>query len=281
MNGASPVRYPMPTLYRVIWLPCVVCLLAACGREADHTVDEPASISAQLERHRYNDAARSFSAHLESDPHDRSALFGRAAALIGAQPRTEDRFLEAMELLKKVVTGDPDDELGIAAAYLHARILQRHLATPRTDEAKAAFLALFERQPSHPLAQYGLVKFATMEIFLRPDGDLPPRVLARLEALAVQLNDPSAIRSFHHVMGQAYQMFGLSEADALRHYRRALDIGFAKENLQVDIRLRVAELSRKTGDHALARQHYHAFLAAHPRERRAHLVREILDQLDP
>ena len=262
-------------------LSCLLGLTCGCAPTPNARRSDPTVLFEQMERHRFNDVARTLQAHLESAPADRSARFGRAIALLGATPRTEGTVLEAQALLQQVVSGNPDDELGIAGEYLRARILQRHLGQPRIEEAKAAFRSLFERHPSHPVAQYALVKFATMEIFSRPGEARPDDVLSRLEPFGERLQDPTAVRSFHHVMGQAYQIFGLSEADALRHYQRALEVGFAKDNLQSDMLLRVAELARKTGNSALARAHYHTFLSNYPRERRAHLVREILTHLKP
>lgn len=211
---------------------------------------------------------------------DREARFGEAVTLLSLQPKTDANLDRAASLFNAIAAADATDDLGLSARYYLARIPQVHRATPDTAAALALFRELAAIDSPHPLAQRAVVQVALLELY-------EPRlasaeIRARFAALATRgatLTEPSALRDFHMVMGDAALRFGLGDDLALDHLLAADRAGIARAITQRDTWLRIAELARRTGRTDVSKTYYTKFLDTFPRDSRRLAVKDRLAAL--
>lgn len=211
---------------------------------------------------------------------DRETRFGEAVTLINLQPKTESNLDRAAAIFTEIAAASPTDELGVNARYFLARIEQIHRVKPDTSAALALYRELAALDSDHPLAQRAVVQLALLELF--EPGQTASEVRARFERLAargVTLTDPSAIRDFNLVLGDAALRFDLGDTLALDHLLAADRAGIARAITQRDTWLRIAELARRTRRDDVAATYYQRFLENFPRDTRQLMLKERLAEL--
>lgn len=211
---------------------------------------------------------------------DRESRFGEAVTLINLQPKTESNLDRAAAIFTEIAAASPPDELGVNARYFLARIEQIHRVKPDTSTALALYRELAALDSDHPLAQRAVVQLALLELF--EPGQPASEVRARFERLAargVTLTDPSAIRDFNLVLGDAALRFDLGDTLALDHLLAADRAGIARAITQRDTWLRIAELARRTRRDDVAATYYQRFLENFPRDTRQLMLKERLAEL--
>lgn len=211
---------------------------------------------------------------------DREARFGEAVTLINLQPKTDANLDRAASLFSTISAANPTDDLGISSHYFLARIPQVHRANLDTSAALLIFRELAALDSPHPLAQRAVVQVALIELFEPrvPAGEVRAR-FDRLASRGATLTEPSALRDFHLVMGDAALRFKFDDALALDHLLAADRAGIARAGTRRDNWIRIAELARRSGRPAIAATYYHHFLENFPRDARLLLVQEHLAAL--
>lgn len=256
-----------------------VCIGLSVAGSAPATADEATLAEAfdLLTKFRSNEAFQIVAGSPAGDR--RSQRLAGALALLTRQPFTTGNLAASREEFRRLAEENGDDEIGIASRFFEARVLQRHLTPPDRPAARRLYRQLFADHPAHVLAQYGLVKVVTMDLYV-PEESLPPKErFARLEPLAVHFTHAGPARSFHQVMGQAGMMFGLGYDRALPHHEAAVALGFRKDNLHADVLIRAAECARLSGQPDKARRYYSQYLEEFPRYSGAALARRVLEAL--
>jgi hypothetical protein len=203
-----------------------------------------------------------------------------AASLLTAPPTSEGRLGEAEDLLRQLVDG----RHGAEALWLLARIPHVHRAAPDAAEAAVRYRRLIDTHPDHALAAQAEVKLAIIELapLSRAGADAARRdsLIAAHEGALPSLADPIARRDLRLVLAEARLHAGC-QAEALTHLETAITDGLVSGPAVGDLLVRAGELARLLGEPARAAGHYRAFLAAFPRDQRAHLVRERLAGVAP
>lgn len=212
---------------------------------------------------------------------DDDLRLARAAALLGAQPRTPDNISTALNIARAVVA-DPDADAAhrITARYLEGRILREHLE-PRTREnlalARTCFREVIESGSDHPLALRAVVSLAFGLLYDDPGQPQAERFAAAEELLPVAARHPAAERDLRYVLSQAALVWRLDPAIARDHLRRVNEIGFSQLPRRLNVRVMLGRLSEETGDLSLAETAYRAFLAESVRDAREQTIRGLLD----
>lgn len=223
----------------------------------------------------YTAAAERFAALHKETPGDARVSVGYAASLLVKQPRTEANILAAHALLLEVAyaSGTPEDQAA-AAAYLLARIELDHLEPARTDDARARLVRLRADHPDQPLADQALVDLAFLRAFPASGPDIG--ALPEIETDIAGVKSPLAARDLHALAAGLLLRIRKDPAAALPHLVAARAVGYEQPLRNADVDLSIGNLARETGDDALARRHYAAFVDAAPRDVRASTVRRIL-----
>lgn len=221
----------------------------------------------------YNTAAERFAELHEQTPDDPRISVAYASALLVKQPRTESNIRAARDLFAKVAGGSSDQTP--LALYLLARVELDHLDPAQPDSARAHLERLRRDHPGHALADQAAVELAYLSVY---DSATQPDVaaIAVVETLLASVKTTGAARDLHLLLGSLKLRRLHDKAAALPHYVAARAAGFEQPLRNADVDLTVANLARETGDPALARRHYAAFLAAAPRDIRATTVRRLL-----
>lgn len=213
---------------------------------------------------------------------DRDARFGEAVTLLNLQPKTDANLDRAAALFNALIAADATDHLGISARYFLARIPQVHRVNPDTAAALALFRELAALDSPHPLAQRAVIQVALLELFEPGVTADEARVrFDRLVARGASLTDPSAVRDFNLVMGDAALRFGFPDEVALGHLIAADRAGIARAATRRDTWVRIAELARRAHRPDIAADYYNRFLKNFPRDARRLLVEQHLASLPP
>lgn len=223
----------------------------------------------------YNTAAARFADLHAANPADSRVAVAYASSLLIRQPRTEANIRTARDLLLKVrETAPASDENSVLALYLLARVELDHLDPAQPDSARARLEQLRRDHPGHPLADHAAVELAYLLAY--PPSGVRAAAIPAIETLLASVKTPGAARDLHQLLGSLSLRQLRSPAAALPHYVAARAVGFEQPLRNADADLTIANLARETGDDALARRHYAAFLAAAPRDVRASTVRRLL-----
>ena len=226
------------------------------------------------------DAAPIFRAGMDDPRSGREAQFGLAAALLNVQPRTQGNVREAAALLAQVAAAKADDELGIAAAYLQARVAQIHLQPPDPAMALQRYQSLYRAHPEHPLGQMSFVKAATLRLYDPATAPGPRRAaFDEAEQRLLTLTDHDAIRDGHSLLAAVCDRFDYGDGLRLKHLLAQEAAGVARPDLRLDVALSIAETARRAGQTDVAAAHYQNFLDLAPRDYRRFSVEQRLAQL--
>lgn len=223
----------------------------------------------------YDTAEDRLAAMHRAAPADGRIAVAYASALLVKQPRTEANIREAADLLRTAAA--TTDETSVLASYLLARVEIDHLSPPEPDAARARLEKLRIEHPGHVLADQAAVQLAYLAAF--PDGRADVAAIPAIDALLASVRDPGASRDIHHLLANLHLRVRKSPADALPHLVAARAIGHEQPLRDADIDLSIANIARETGDAALARRHYAAFLSSAPSDARADTVRRLLADL--
>lgn len=223
----------------------------------------------------YNAAAERFAALHKASPADTRVAVGYASALLVKQPRTEANIRAAHALLSRVASTGGED--AILATFLLARVELDHLDPAQPDTARDRLLRLRRDHPAHPLADQAAVELAYLDAFR--EGIAPADAVASVKELLASVKSPQAARDLNQLLSSLYIRRLREPASALPHLLAARAVGFEQPMRNAETDLSIANIARETGDPALARKHYAAFLAAAPRDARASTVRRLLADL--
>lgn len=269
-----PIVLPMRRPLVFLSLTALVCV----GRAAPAAELAPAWEAAG--KLLFEDAMRAFDAapaEARSTPEGR---FAQALLLLNDQPKTAANIEAAREILRGLAAERAGEELGLAARFFEARIVQVHQPKPDPKEAARLFRTLRESAPGSAWGQRALVR----ELMLRAYEPMPlaekRALLAGFEEAGAAMPDRDLRRVFHLSMGDAMLRVTGDEAGALRHFLAARELGILRPDLQAWVVIRVASMAARAGDRETALRHYREFLAEYPRDLRVALVRERIAALE-
>lgn len=223
----------------------------------------------------YAAAAERFSALHQASPDDTRVTIGYASALLVKQPRTESNIRDAHALLSGAASAGGED--AILATLLLARVELDHLDPAQPDAAREHLLRLRREHPAHPLADQAAIELAYLDAFA--PGTDARAAIASVENILASVKSPAASRDLHQLLSSLHIRRLGKPAGALPHLLAARAVGFEQPLRNAETDLSIANIARETGDAALARKHYAAFLAAAPRDARSSTVRRILASL--
>jgi hypothetical protein len=258
-------------------LPLFTCLLAALPLAAEKSpAPDPWQTALAFD---YNAAAERFAALHKASPADTRVAVAYASSLLVKQPRTEANIRSSRDLLLKVrETAPASDEDSILAPYLLARIELDHLDPAQPDSARTRLEHLRRDHPAHALADHAAVELSYLAAY--PPAGPDVAAIPAIESFLASVKAPEASRDLHQLLG-SLQLRQLGKPSAaLPHFIAARAIGFEQPLRNAESDLTIANLARETGDTALARRHYAAFLASSPRDVRTSTVRRLLAGLD-
>lgn len=211
---------------------------------------------------------------------DRWARLGHAAALLNHPPVTPRKVNRVAQNLRELVAQSADDEPGVFARYLLARLAHMHQSTPPAA-AEAAYRALLDTRP-HVVAQLAAGKLAPLLIYEREDLTAAEGLAAAaaLATWADQADLPELSIAYYRTLAGGAFYHRLEDERTLAWLRRADELGSIDPLTATTLHVQIAELARAQGDLTLAAHHYRRFLAtAVPTDQRYRLVRERLEEL--
>ncbi len=247
-------------------------IVLVLGRLTSAQTPEADDAWRSLAKVQFLEARQAFEKRLESDPADRLAKLGLASALLNIQPRIASDVERSAALLEEVVAAGGDDEAGIEAAYLLARIDQLHRTPANAERAISRYEALIARHPEHGLSQMGFIKLAILRLH-GADETSASTLFVDLERRSAFLTDPSARRDFHLFMAGAAARLDLGDEASLRHLVEVDAIGLAKRKTAADVEVRISTLARRLGKIDIARNAEARFFAEFPRDSRTFTIR--------
>ncbi len=229
---------------------------------------------------RFEEAAEAF-ARIEREAASpdgaRVARLGRATAALQAQPRTESGVRTALAELDRLADEPSADDVGPAAAFLAARVVQDHVSPAEPREAARRFRRLYERNPAHPLSQIAWGRWALLTLYDGRDPmdtTTPGERLARIEREGTSLTDPMAIRDFHLLLAYAYPDLAPSDEAMLRHLLAAEATGLLRWQTRRDVYVQIVETALSLGRTEVVLTYFGRYETAYPRDQRRQLLGE-------
>ncbi len=206
--------------------------------------------------------------------------YTRGVLLLNAQPKTQGNVHQAQQLFESVRQTAADDDAGLSALYLLARIAEFH-ADP-TDPVRAAALyeELIARAAAHPLAQEAASRLAALRLFEDVSPEERHARLVNFNTMADRLSSAPARRDLHFVLAEALLTFGDDKEGVLRHLLAAEEAGIVSPQLVGETLSRIAIMARELGHRDIAIAHYKKFLAGFERDDRASLLAGQLHALE-
>lgn len=209
----------------------------------------------------------------------REARLGEAVTLLNLQPRTSRNIDRAALLLDAIANEVPNDELGISARYLRARLEEMHRPEVQPAEAARRYGELIRTGGTHALAQQAAVRLSLLRLYPLDEASTPAERVETAEALGAGLADPAAIRDHALLVGQACLYYDLPLWRAQKHLERALAAGVLNPTNRADLLVTLGEIARELGDAPRAERAYRAYLQENPRGDRSSAVRRRLTEL--
>lgn len=244
---------------------CLAMWLPAADAAAETTPDN-ASPSARAWKDAslllYTPAQRAFAA-LNRDPATatRETRFGEAVTLLNVQPKTAANIDRAASIFSALRAENPGDDLGIASAYLLARIEQIHRLQPDLARALALFDELAAAHPDHPDGQRAMVKALLLRLYEPTTRAEKHRRLREADALAARLDSPALRSEYHQMMATAGARFGMPDEWRLPHLLAADELGIVRLAERRNNLLAIAETARRAGEREIALRYYARFVA--------------------
>lgn len=258
----------------------VVCVLAGSGAILSAGDDRPDAQA--LRRGWQAESQLQFAKAREifdSAGQSRQATLGKALALLNIQPKTRGNVNASAGMLEKLLSENPDDAIGIAAAYWLGRVDQLHRYEPDPGRAADRFERLFDRHRQSYLGQMALVKAALIRLYDPADRSDRGEMIDRWAARGRALTHADAVRDFHLLLADAAGRFDLPPEVALEHLQAVDAVGVRSRKTRSDLLVRIAEYARRAGQAELAIASYARFLEAFPLDHRAYTVARRRDRL--
>jgi thioredoxin-like negative regulator of GroEL len=232
----------------------------------------------RIARFEFNALAADLSRRGATD--SRSNRLALAVALLNRQPRTVTVVEEAAASLAALAKEKADDDAGLWARYLEARIAQLHRAPADPAEAARRFGSLAEQYSEHPAGVRAAVKLAVLlvhEPAVEPSRD---EGFKRARTLIAALSDRSAQAEGFLMLARAGVFFRRGKQDILADFNAALRAGIANPPLRASALYTAGDLARELGRRDEALAHFKAFVAENRRDQRTNLVREWIAELE-
>lgn len=227
-----------------------------------------------------NEAQAIFAALAADHPGRRDVRFGKALTLLQLRSRTPGIIAGAAGMLESLRAENPNDDVGIGAAYYLARIAQVHSFTPDRDAAVAGYRALLAAHPTHHYAQLAAPKLALLLLY----DDVPPaeweRRVSEIEALIPRLKAPEAIRDTRLTLAMALIRLRHDSARAYPLFAACVNAGTLTRLTRINtVLLQAAECAQQLGHPAAAARYYAQFLGDFPQDAKADEIRRRLAAL--
>lgn len=251
------------------------CLLAPFAGATDAPPAPPAAW-AEITSWRLPEAAEAF-ADAEAG---RLSRLGRATVLLELPPKTPANLDESEAILRALVSENADDEAGLVAAWLLARLHHVH-RSPADRTGAAAWYRHLRARPAantHPLVAQASVKLALLVLYA-DDGRSFDERFAEALSYGEGLSEPAARRDFHLLAARACQFHGAPEASIFPHLLAALATGELGHRELGNVLYTVTDMGGRLGRVSAARDAGERFLRTYPRDERVQTVRHLLAAL--
>jgi len=259
----------------VRWL-CILVTVSTSVRAGEENANDGWNL---LSRYLYRDAAEVFQQSSTEDLRLRD--LGLAASMLNEPPITTGKIARAEALLRKVMAAGLNDDTGLYASYLVARILQRH-RTATNGEIEAAYRAVIQVNPTSAIAQISAAHLALVLLYQRADLPIAARLQAagELEEIATGPHLPEVALGYYQHLADAAMYYDVLDDRVVEWLEKAHAIGSSDELTQSTLSLQIAETARKTGQREKAIGYYQRFLAdAVPTEQRYHTAEVRMGEL--
>lgn len=207
------------------------------------------------------------------------AEFGLALTLLVQQPQTTANVERAKTLLTALATRKPADDFAPAARYYLGRIEQVHRQTPAPAAAREHYALLLAEVPGHYYAQLATVKLAILDLYEPVDASTRRARFDALLPVPAALTLPEARRDLALLLADVALQFDYGQPTALDLLLQAERVGISRPLERAEVWIRIAELARLEGRHAVARDYYQRFLATFKRDNRRQMASEHLASL--
>jgi tetratricopeptide (TPR) repeat protein len=227
-----------------------------------------------------NEAQSLFAAVAADSPGRRDVRLGEALALLQLRSRTPGKIADAARILESLRAENPNDDVGIGAAYYLARIAQVHSFTPDRDAAVAGYRALLAAHPTHHYAQLAAPKLAMLLLY----DDVPSiewdRRVAEIEAFIPRLKAPEAIRDTRLTLAMALIRLRHDPVRAYPLFAACVNAGTLTRLTRINtVLLQAAECAQQLGHPAAAARYYTQFLGDFPQDAKSDEIRRRLAAL--
>jgi len=203
-----------------------------------------------------------------------------AIARLNRQPRSQTFVEEAVAMLTDLKLGESDDDPGLWALYLLARIEQLYRVPTRPDLAAGIYRRLMMEYPRHPAGQRARAKLAVLLLY-EPAIELSREAgFTAAEDLVVGCEDPVLRAELHLLLGRAAVFFKRGPAVVATHLSAALAYGIANPSLHQSALVALGTTARATGDRRLAIVSYRRFVTENGRDQRVGWITEQLRELE-
>lgn len=211
----------------------------------------------------------------------RLALYGKAVALLNIQPRTQGNIEKSQQIFEAICQAAPADDLGLAARFMQARVVQIHLLPANKERAEQIYAELSAGPPSHPITQRAKVKLTLLRIYATGIDETERRNrFVEGEERATELFELGPRAQMHLLLAETAQRLSYGIETELKHLLSAESSGIVKLRLRADVLVRIGDLARMLGREEMARSHYEVFLKEYPRTDRRTTVEGYLKMLD-
>lgn len=273
--------FPTARLFALrVFCVCTVTAAATCQYSSAETEKSLANAWKTASLTLVNESNAEFRELLAKDTPDRRQLrFGEAATLINVQPKTAANLDNAVAVFQDLAEEDPNDDIAVYSRYLIGRVAQIHRLDADLELAANTYRELLRDHPQNKFAQRAVPKLAVIELFdpLRSPDDQTGAL--EIEAFAANLTDPLAIRDTALMLADYYTMIAPNDTKALENLLIANEQGIQRYKFRATVLVRIAELSRRTGNPDQAVDYYQMFLDEFQRDQRRTLIEERIEEL--
>lgn len=279
MRRLTILRYALGGLAGLVLM--TLPLTAVTPNAADLPPDEAAFFAAGMRLQQ--EAWRQFTALAEepdADVDPRTIAYGKGLLLLNRQPVTQGALRDADGLFAQVAASG-DDEVALAARYYQARLRELHFEPKDPEAAQEIYAELITEAPASFWGQLSFMKSA--QLLLWAEGE-PADAAETLDTLWARgdalLTHPVMRRLFFRFLGEAYLLYEVSERKGRDAFLESAAHGFMSSNNAADMLLRIAGLSVRLDEPAVALAHYRQYLAECPLDTRHQLAEEAIAALE-
>jgi tetratricopeptide (TPR) repeat protein len=230
---------------------------------------------------RSNEAYAEFSkAGSQKGANLREVSLGQATALIGVQPKTASNIDKAAQLCHQLIEENPNDNIGLMAAYLLARIEQYHRQPTNPKKAEEIYQGLLRDHSDSLVAQIASSKLAVLTLFVpNTSVEQKQKALADMDVILPKVTMPEARSNTLIAMGNACVMFDLGDEKALRYLIEAEASRIASAKTRADTLIQIGTIAQRLNKKDVAMQYYAKFVDQYKRDTRNYMVRQKMAEL--